>query len=72
VNYIYYIFAVAAGSIVGLVVSDLVHSSGAMWGVISGAAAFGLVLVAGFLVSRPEDSDPTIRPPNVSSRDDSE
>jgi hypothetical protein len=65
VRYLFYIFAVAAGGIVGLIVYDLTPSQSLMWGLLAGGVTAGLVLFASAMATRPEDSDPTIRPRNL-------
>jgi hypothetical protein len=65
VNYLQYILATAAAAILGLLAYGLTPAYNVAWAIGAAAAAFLLVVAASNFLMRPDDRDPTIRPPNV-------
>ena len=64
-HYLQYILATAAAAILGLLAYGLTPAYKVAWAIGAAAAAFALVVAASHFLMRPDDRDPTIRPPNV-------
>ena len=64
------VLAASAGSIAGLLGYGLAPSHSLVWGLGAAAVAIVAILAVNALTIRDEDSDPTIRPPNLPYDDD--
>ncbi len=64
-NYLRYVLASAAGAMLGLLAYGLAPAYKGIWAIGAVVLAFVAVVVASNVLMRPDDRDPTIRPPNV-------